>query len=304
MPPVLSHRSHVPLTRQELAELFERHLPHLSATRRRLAQFVLRKYQDVAFMAVADLAKATGVSPAAVVRFAMSLNFPGYPKLQHALRTIIRSELRQADSFTASLDGGSAQPLVDRILSQELSNLAGLRSTLDRPSFNVAVRQVTTAESIAVVGFRASSVLAHYLWYNLRKIKPDVRLYATPGSVTFDDIVLNHRRALVILFAFPRYSRELLSLAQFVQNSGFRTLGVTDNELSPLVPLCRTTLLTEVGEISFTDFYAAPLALMNALVAEVARRLRHRAARRLARLDDLADEQGYLFPGPGRRTKR
>jgi DNA-binding MurR/RpiR family transcriptional regulator len=73
--------------------------------------------------------------------------------------------------------------------------------------------------------------------------------------------------------------------------------GITDNELSLLVPLCPLCLLVVVGELSFTDFYTAPMALLNALVAEVARRSRTRALGRLTQLDDLAAARGYLLGG-------
>jgi hypothetical protein len=50
-----------------------------------------------------------------------------------------------------------------------------------------------------------------------------------------------------------------------------------------------------VGETSFTDFLAAPLALLNALVAEVAARSSTRALGRLRQLDDFLAERNYLF---------
>jgi hypothetical protein len=54
--------------------------------------------------------------------------------------------------------------------------------------------------------------------------------------------------------------------------------------------------------VSFTDFYAAPIALLNALIAEVAARGRSGALRRLTALDDLAATRRYLFPAGKRRV--
>lgn len=289
--------------RRKLVELLERSLPRLSPARRRVAEYVLRNYQEVAFMGVAELAKAAGVSPAAVVRFATSLDFRGYPEFQRALHGIVRFELRQGDRFTACLDVDSGEPLGERVIAQELQNVSRLRSDLDRASLTEAIRRIARAESVVIAGFRATSTLAHYLWYNLRKVKPGVRVYANPGSVTWDEMLLSDRRSLFLLIAFPRYSQELLELAEFVRRREFSSIAITDNELSPLAPLCDLALLVEVGEISFTDFYAAPIALMNALVAEVARALRRKALSRLNQLDDLAAERGYLFPAPKPRRE-
>lgn len=282
--------------RRNLVELLGHGSDRFSPTQRRLADYVLRKYQDVAFMGVAQLASAAGVSPAAVVRFATSLDFRGYPEFQRTLQKIVRSELRQGDALAASRDLGDAQPLSERIVAQELQNLAALRANLDRRALKQAIEQMVGARQVAVVGFRASSPLAHYLWYNLRKVRPGVHLYTVPGSVTLDDISFLDRGTLVVLITFPRYSQELLEQAEFVKSRGLRTIGITNNEISPLARLCDRCLFVEAEGVSFTDFYAAPITLVNVLVAEVARRLGP-ALNRLNQLDDLAAERGYLVPG-------
>jgi DNA-binding MurR/RpiR family transcriptional regulator len=256
-----------------------------------MAAYVLRNYRDVVFMNVAQL--AAGASPAAIVRFAVSLGFEGYPPFQQTRHAIVRSELRQAERFAATLDDGERASLSTRILSQELENLAVLRAGLYRRALEAAVRQVAAARRVAVVGFGVSATLAPSFWYNLRKVKPDVAFDTQPGSVTLDDLALSAAGTLVALMAFPRYSRELIDTAEFARGARFTVLGITDSELSPLVPLCPASLLVVVGELSFTDFYAAPIAL----VAEVTRRSRTRTLGRLRQLDDLAAARGYLLGG-------
>src|SRR5262245_60322032 len=281
--------------RGRLIELLNRRRRPLSPTQRRVAEYVLRQYQDGAFMSVAELAKAAKVSPAAVVRFATSLNFEGYPEFKRALHDIVRSELRQDERLSATLHGRLPRVLAGRIIDQELRNVLALQSAFDVSRWNQAVRLILAAPAVMVLGFRASATLAHYLWYNLRKVKPHVLLYMRSGSVTFDDLLLSDRKTLLVPIAFPRYSQELLDVAAFAKQAGFRSLGLTDNELSPLGPLCSQTLFVQVGEASFTDFHAAPIALLNALVAEVAARSSAMALNRLKQLDDLAADRGYLF---------
>jgi DNA-binding MurR/RpiR family transcriptional regulator len=287
--------------RQRLVDRLERNLDRLSPAQRRVGEYVLRNYRQVAFMSVADLAAAADVSPAAVVRFAMSVEFAGYPELQRALHAIILAELRQADRFTASLHDESGEALAERILRREIGNLAALRASLDRDALGAAVKRISAARGVAIVGFRAAVTLAQYTWYNLRKVKENVRLYTNPGSVVLDDLAAADRGTVVVLLTFRRYSRELVEVAEFVHHAGFRTIGITNNELSPLAAVCDVCLFAEVEELSFTDYCAAPIALLNALVAEVARGLGRQALRRLNRLDDLAAERGFLFTSGRRR---
>jgi DNA-binding MurR/RpiR family transcriptional regulator len=286
--------------RQDLVDRLERNLDRLSPAPRRVGEFVLRNYREVAFMSVAELAAAAGVSPAGVVRFATSVEFAGYPELQRALHAIILAELRQGDRFTASLDDASGEALAERILRREAGNLAALRANLDRGALRMAVKRISAASGVAIVGFRAAATLAQYAWYNLRKVKGNVRLHTAPGSVTIDDLAAD-RSTVVVLLTFRRYSRELVDVADFAHNAGFRTIAITNNELSPLAAFCDVCLFVEVEELSFTDYCAAPIALLNALVAEVARALGRQALDRLNRLDDLAAERGFLFPSGRKR---
>jgi DNA-binding MurR/RpiR family transcriptional regulator len=281
--------------RGRVVALLNRRRRPISPSQRRVAEYVLRQYHDVAFMSVTELAKAAKVSPAGVVRFATALDFDGYPEFKRALHVIVRSELRQDERLTASLHGRLPRVLAGRVIDQELRNLVTLQSRFNVPQWTEAVRLVVRAPAVVVVGFRAAATLAHYLWYNLRKVKPDVMLHTRAGSVTFEDLLLTDRRALLILMTLPRYSQELLDVARFGRQQGFKRLGLTDIELSPLAPLCTHVLYTEVGETSFTDFLAAPLALLNALVAEVAARSSARSLGRLRQLDDFLAERGYLF---------
>jgi DNA-binding MurR/RpiR family transcriptional regulator len=289
------------LQRHDLVVLLSGCLDGLSPAQRQVADYVLRNYREVAFMGVAKMARATGVSPAGIVRFATALGFKGFPDFQRTIQGIIRSELRQGEILTHSIERGAGEGVWERILAQEAENLSTLRAGLDRQQFGKAVHMLAHAKAVAIAGFRGSALLAYYFWYNLRKIRPGVRVFLQPGSVTLEELILAGREgALCVFITFPRYSKELLEMAALAKRSRFTSIGITNNEVSALVPLCTLPLLVEINEISFTDFYAAPMTLLNALITEVAVRLERKALGRLDLLDILASEHGYLV-GHGQR---
>ena len=247
-----------------------------------------------AFMSVTELARAAKISPASVVRFATSLDFDGYPEFKRALHDIVRSELRQDERLTPSLHGRLPPVMAGRVIHQELGNLVTLQSRL---TFLVERSGSSRGEG---PGRRGHWVPRGRHAGALSLVQPaegEARRHApyARGSVTFEDLLLSDRKALLVLMTLPRYSQELLDVARFGKQQGFKSLGLTDIELSPLAPLCTHMLYTEVGETSFTDFLAAPLALFNALVAEVAARSSTRALGRLRQLDDFLAERNYLF---------
>jgi DNA-binding MurR/RpiR family transcriptional regulator len=181
------------LQRQDLVALLNGRMDGLSPAQRKVADYVLRNYREVAFMRVAKLAQATGVSAAGIVRFATALGFNGFPDFQQAIQGIIRTELRQGESLVHSIKEGAGEALWERILAQEVENLSALRKHLDLQHFDKAIDMLTHAKAVAIVGFRAAAALAYYFWYNLRKVRPGVRVFLEPGSVTLEEAVLAGR---------------------------------------------------------------------------------------------------------------
>src|SRR5262249_61847623 len=139
--------------RGRVVELLNRRRRPLSPTQRRVAEYVLRQYQDVAFMGVAELAKAAKVSPAGVVRFATSLDFDGYPEFKRALHDIVRSELRQDERLTATLHGRLPRVLAGRVIDQELRNIRTLQSTFNAAQWAEEVRLGVRAAGVIILGF-------------------------------------------------------------------------------------------------------------------------------------------------------
>ncbi|MCL4834787.1 MAG: MurR/RpiR family transcriptional regulator [Caldilineaceae bacterium] len=65
----------------------------LSPSYRRVGDFVVSRYYDVAFMTAAQLAAAVDVDTTTVVRFSQRLGYPGYPELLQDVRAQVKEEL-------------------------------------------------------------------------------------------------------------------------------------------------------------------------------------------------------------------
>jgi len=121
----------------------------------------------------------------------------------------------------------------------------------------------------------------------------------TPGNgnemeMTFGGISARRRR-----LSSPKIAATSASPHEAAQQADTRALGGRSraDRRAGGAPAFSAPVLVVVGELSFTDLYAAPIGLLNALVAEVARRSRTRALGRLTQLDDLAAARGYLLGG-------
>ena len=67
-----------------------------------IANFMTDHYDKAAFMTAAKLGEEVGVSESTVVRFANEMGYDGYPKLQKALREVIKSKLTAVQRLEVS----------------------------------------------------------------------------------------------------------------------------------------------------------------------------------------------------------
>src|ERR671934_1607339 len=81
----------------QVAGLIRARLDDLSPNDRRIARQILDHYIEAPFETAESLAAKSGVSKAAVVRFATRIGFPGFTELHDSLRAEAVERLRRAD---------------------------------------------------------------------------------------------------------------------------------------------------------------------------------------------------------------
>src|SRR5579864_8381734 len=76
----------LPLPQVQLAQGIKQSLSKMSPRLRQVAEYVLAHYDRASFLSAAQLGHEAGVSEATVVRFAMTLGYPGYARFQDVLQ--------------------------------------------------------------------------------------------------------------------------------------------------------------------------------------------------------------------------
>ena len=74
---------------------------------------------------------------------------------------------------------------------------------------------------------------------------------------------------LVIGINFENYSRSTVEVFSYLKSKGSRTIAITDNMLSPIVPYADVSLTAISKGVTSLDSFAAPISLINALVVSI-----------------------------------
>lgn len=277
--------------------------PTLSAKMGRLAAFVSENYVQAAFMTTRELAAAVGVSLAIVVRFPAALGYPSYAALRASMQDRVNFDLSGIDRLR-KLPEASRSPaaLLRRIIDADIESLHALAHTFSEPQLERFVDKVFAADRITIMGFRYISPLTLYFGYSLSKVKANVRVYTQADSSLYDRMRLMAVGDVLIVIAFARYPADLVALVRYAHTLGVPILAITDNPLSPVLPMSEVALFARVSMLDFVGSLAAPAALINCVVSELGVRLGEEALQRLQVLEDVAAEVGIYVPGGGRST--
>lgn len=268
----------------------------LSIAKRTVANYVINNYQKTAFMTAKEIAEKCGISESTINRFSKDLGYSGFPSFTANLKNIVHAELSGTDRLELINTDSQKNKVdyLDFIIHDEIKNLSKLLLT-DKNDFNAFVSEIVKARNILIVGGRCSAVIAHYMYYGLRKIKNGITLLDHIDSVAFDYLELIEEDTLIIATGLGRYPKEVLEFLELAENNRIKIISITDSPISPFVQHSEIALIAPVEIQSYLGTISAPSCLAAAIVAEVSLRDKDISVKRLNKLEGIARKKGYYI---------
>jgi DNA-binding MurR/RpiR family transcriptional regulator len=275
---------------------------NFSPKNKALANFVVQNYQRVAFMTARQLAQRCEVSESTVMRFVTSLNYTGYPDFLRTLQGIVNYELTAVERLEITPEEKKGRPrrsgterLVKKTILTEIENLRRLYDHFSEEDFDRAVEEIVKAKRIVVVGFRVSASLAMFFGYLLKKVKETVIVLEQSGSTVYDQLGSLEKDSLIIALGFRRYPNELIEVLKYCKSRNLKVLAVTDSMVYPVAALADLIQVVEYEGESFVDTFAAPICLINGLIAEAAMKDKKKSLGMLNKLEKIAEEKRIYY---------
>jgi len=275
---------------------------NFSPKNKALANFVVQNYQRVAFMTARQLAQRCEVSESTVMRFVTSLGYTGYPDFLRTLQGIVNYELTAVERLEITPEEKKGRPrrsgaerLVKKTILTEIENLRRLYDHFSEEDFYRAVEEIVKARQIVIIGFRVSASLAMYFGYLLKNVKEEVIVLNQNGSWVYDQLGILEKDCLVIALGFRRYPNELIEVLKYCKGHNLKILAVTDSIVSPVAALSDMIQVVEYEGESFVDTFAAPICLINGLIAETAMKDKKKSLKMLNKLEKIAEERKIYY---------
>lgn len=277
--------------KRDILKFIDENMRSFSKGQKKIAEYIKEHYDKAAYMTAAKLGQAVGVSESTVVRFVIEFGFDGYPDFQKSLKDLVRTNLTsvQRVEVTNNLIGDS--DVLDKVLNSDMAKIKRTADGIDKISFENAIKNISRAKNIYIIGVRASSYLAGFLNYSLRMIFDNVRMVqTTSGSEIYEQMMNIGEGDTLIAVSFPRYSRTVIKGVEYAHKKGADVIALTDSRESPIAENADELLVAQSDMASFADSLVAPMSVINALIVAVSRENSEMLSERLHRLEEVWDE--------------
>jgi DNA-binding MurR/RpiR family transcriptional regulator len=264
---------------EELKGSLSRLYPGLSPQLQRIATFALEHPHDMALDTVAKLARGAGVQPSALVRFAQALGYGGFSDLQRVFRGRLversnhspglRNYRERIEAFRADQPRSGPAGVLAQFVADGIASLEALHDHVAPADMAAAVRELSSARTIYVLGHRRSFPVAYYLAYALTQLELQTHLLDSVGGMLRDPAQLIGAKDALIVVSFRNYTPEVIEVAQGCHARKVPVVAITDNALSPLARHSRVCFQIEEKTSKPFRMLVAPMCLAQALVVAV-----------------------------------
>jgi len=247
--------------REKIREYYD----HLSRSYRRVADYIMSNYYDVAFMTAAQLAYAVGVDTTTVVRFSQRLGYNGYPDLLQDVREQVKSEIYAAYRPKPLSSDDPAGVFKDRV-EQEQQNLQQML-VQNPPDHLEAVAHIFEGiERIVVLGEGYAETAAEMTAQQFRHRGIQAEFLSNDAVKKAGTLMYVDSKVLVIGVSATAYGRDVARALEFARARGARTLGVIGSLASPVNRMSDLIVYAPTDAIGPLPSIVALVAALSGLV--------------------------------------
>ena len=236
----------------------------LTATERRVADYVLAQHDQVQFMSITQLADECGTAEATISRFCRSLKLKGFNafKIELARHSAAGPVPRAAEQPRDTLVGRSLE--VGRMANDAIYQTIEL---VEPEKVQKAVEMIEQAPRVMCIGSGGSMLLAQECAHLFSTVTG--KFYAVSDShMQMSAAATMNQEDIIILFSYSGATTGGLQILEYAREKGIRTILVTRFHKSPAATLADVVLRCGSNEGPF-QFGSVPAKIAQLIVVDV-----------------------------------
>ncbi len=243
----------------------------LGRSSRAIADFVMRKPDEVVRMSVTELAEATGASQGSVINFCRHLGMSGFQQLKLSLAQEVVKPVQYIHEDLQKSD--SAEVVCRKMFHSGIQALRDTLSVLDPKSITQAVDILRAAQRIEIYGIGSSAPIAEDAQYRMLRIGLDAKA-VTDSHIQAISASRTSPKVAVLTVSHSGATHETVTATQIAKTAGAKTIVITNFARAPIHAHADVTLFTMARETKFrTEAMTsriAQLCVIDTLIAALA----------------------------------
>ncbi|WP_067243840.1 MurR/RpiR family transcriptional regulator [Microbacterium resistens] len=238
-------------------------LPSLSATERRVADWILTRPEHLLEASMLDVAQACDVSDTTVLRMCRNAGFAGFTDLKLALARDLATPMQLIHDDIA--DGDDPMTIARKVFAHASLSLQDTANVIDADGFASALDLLDGARGVLVGGVGTSGVVGQSFYQRCRRL-------GISCDAPQDAQVQNIHAALLgpgdlaVAISYSGETRSVVSMAEGARRAGAKVLAVTGNRDSHLAKAA-DVVLQSVSHETRNEPIAARLCQLTLLDA-------------------------------------
>lgn len=281
--------------KKDLIEKIIKVYPTLSPKKRRVADLIIEDHKKVFLMTAREIAQVCDVSEPTIIRFVNDIGFSGYLEFVQYMKGLLHIELTAVERLQKASRQVDERNILGKYCQNATTNIENLRNTISDKELKKIATTIFKAETVYVVGYRASAALAYYFGYLLKKIRDNVILDTALSWESRDLLIRDGKSSVMFVIAFPRYPRKTIELIQFAKKYKIKIIGLSDTPKSPIITLSDQYVIIDLESVSFIDPFAHVMAYLGALIHEITFLDNSKAIKYLSKFDKGAQAGNEFY---------
>lgn len=234
----------------------------LTATERKVADFVLAQHGQVQFMSITQLADECGTAEATISRFCRSLKLKGFNAFKIELARHSSGSARPQEKPTDSLVGRSLE--VGRLASDAVYQTIEL---VEPSQIQKAVEFFEDASRVLCFGSGGSMLMAQEFAHLFSTVTSKFTAISD-SHLQISAAATMHREDVIVLFSYSGATTTGIQILELAKSRGIRTVLVTRFNKSPAANLADVVLRCGSNEGPF-QFGSVPAKVAQLIVTDV-----------------------------------
>lgn len=217
----------------------------LPPSEKKIAQYILEKPEEAILQTAMTLGERSQTSSAAVMRLCKSLGFSGFQEL----KIRVAGDLQNNSSESGYRDiepHENYSDIIDKVTTNSMQTLKETTDIISVSEIRKAVKVLSEAKSITLIGFGASTIAAIDAEQKFTRIDKNVTFYADLHMAA-TAIATKGEKDVVIGISFSGSTQEVVKLLELAKSKNVQVITITRYGNSPVNQLADIKLYTSTS---------------------------------------------------------